>query len=343
MRFTFASLASSSREIRFDLGRVGGYRNFCNKLWNAARFVLSQMQETAPAPSGDPPGGELSVADRWIRARFGRMVAEVQSAFADYRFDYAAQALYEFTWYEFCDWYIELAKPVLQAENASPGAKLGTRRTLLEILEALQRALHPLMPFVTEEIWQRVAPLAGKSGPTVMLAPYPQPADFPRDDQAEREIGWVQAVIRAVLQIRGEMNIPLSRRIPLLLHGASAQDKTHAEMFRPYLERLAALERITVLEPGASVPQSAAAMVGDLTLFVPMAGLIDVAAELERSSKVLAKANQDLTKMRARLSNESFVRNAPADVVAKDREREAELERTLTALSAQLERLRGLL
>jgi valyl-tRNA synthetase len=343
MRFTFAALASSSREIRFDLGRVGGYRNFCNKLWNAARFVLSQMQETPPAPSGDSPGGELSVADRWIRARFGRMVAEVETAFADYRFDYAAQALYEFTWYEFCDWYIELAKPVLQADNASPGAKLGTRRTLLEILEALQRALHPLMPFVTEEIWQRVAPLAGKTGPTVMLAPYPRAADFPRDDRAEREIGWVQAVIRAVLQIRGEMNIPLSRRIPLLLQGASAQDKTNAEMFRPYLERLAALERITVVEPGASVPQAAAAMVGDLSLLVPMAGLIDVTAEIERLAKVLAKANQDLTKMRARLSNESFVRNAPADVVAKDREREAELERTITALSAQLERLRGLL
>jgi valyl-tRNA synthetase len=343
LRFTFAALASSGREIRFDLGRVGGYRNFCNKLWNAARFVLTQMQETAPAPSGDPPGGELSVADRWIRARFGRTVTAVETAFADYRFDYAAQALYEFTWYEFCDWYIELAKPVLQADNASPGAKLGTRRTLLEILEALQRALHPLMPFVTEEIWQRVAPLAGKSGPTVMLAPYPRAADFPPDDQAESEIGWVQAVIRAVLQIRGEINIPQSRRIPLLLQGASAQDKTHAEMFRPYLERLAALERITVLEPGASVPQAAAAVVGDLTLLVPMAGLIDVAAEIERLSKVLTKANQDLAKMRARLANESFVRNAPADVVAKDREREAELERTLTGLSAQLERLRGLL
>jgi valyl-tRNA synthetase len=343
LRFTFAALASSGREIRFDLGRVGGYRNFCNKLWNAARFVLTQVQETPPAPSGAPPAGELSVADRWIRARFGRMVAEVETAFADYRFDYAARALYEFTWHEFCDWYIELAKPVLQAENASPGAKLGTRRTLLEILEALQRALHPLMPFVTEEIWQRVAPLAGKSGPTVMLARYPRAADFPPDDQAEREIGWVQAVIRAVLQIRGEMNIPLSRRIPLLLQGAAAQDKTNAEMFRPYLERIAALERITVLEPGASVPQAATAMVGELTLFVPLAGLIDVAAELERLSKVLAKANQDLVKMRARLSNESFVRNAPADVVAKDREREAELQRTITGLSVQLERLRGLL
>jgi valyl-tRNA synthetase len=343
LRFTFAALASSSREIRFDLGRVGGYRNFCNKLWNAARFVLTQVQEMPPAAAGHSGHPELSVADRWIRARFGRMVAEVEAAFAEYRFDYAAQALYQFTWYELCDWYIELSKAVLQADNVSPGAKLGARHTLLEILEGLQRALHPLMPFITEEIWQRVAPLAGRSGQTVMLAPYPRAGDFPGDEQAEREIAWVQAVVRAVLQIKGEMNIPPSRRIALLLQGASAQEKTYTEMFRPYLERLAGIDRITVLEPGAAVPQAATAMVGDLTLLVPMAGLIDAAAEIERLGKVLAKASQDLNRMRARLSNENFVRNAPTEVVAKDREREAELERTINGLTAQLERLRGML
>ena len=342
LRFTFAALASSSREIRFDLGRVGGYRNFCNKLWNAARFVLTQMEETPPAAS-EPVGAELSVADRWIRSRFGRMVADVEAAFRDYRFDYAATALYEFTWYEFCDWYLELTKPVLQAENASPAAKLGARRTLLEILESLQRALHPLMPFVTEEIWQRAAALAGKSGPTVMLAPYPRPEDFARDEPAEREIAWVQSVILAVRQIRGEMNIAPSRRIPVLLKDASAQDKTNAEVFRPYLERLAGLDSITVLEPGAAVPQSATALVGELTLLVPMQGLIDAAAEAERLGKVLAKAQQDIAKMRAKLSNENFVRNAPPEVVTKDREREAELERAIVGLTAQLERVRGLL
>ena len=346
LRFTFAALASSSREIRFDLGRVGGYRNFCNKLWNAARFVLSQVEDT-PAPA-DPdhsaadPVGELSVADRWIRSRFGAMVATVAAALRDYRFDYAATALYEFTWYEFCDWYLELSKPVLQAENAMPAAKLGTRRTLVEILEALQRALHPLMPFITEEIWQRAAPLAGRSEPTVMLAPYPRAADFPRDPQAEREIAWVQAVILAVRQIRGEMNIAPSRRIPVLLQGASPQDKTHTEVFRAYLERLAGLQSITLLEPGAAVPQAATALVGELTILVPMEGLIDAAAEAERLSKLLAKAHQDIAKIRAKLSNESFVRNAPEAVVAKDREREAELERTIAGLTAQLEHVRGL-
>ena len=347
LRFTFAAIASSSREIRFDLGRVGGYRNFCTKLWNAARFVLSQVEDTPPPADTDrsakEPVGELSVADRWIRSRFGAMVATVEASLRDYRFDYAATALYEFTWYEFCDWYIELSKPVLQAENAAPAAKLGTRRTLVEVLEALQRALHPLMPFITEAIWQRAAPLAGRREPTVMLAPYPRLQDFPRDEQAEREIGWVRAVILAVRQIRSEMSIPPSRRIPLLLKDASPQDKTSAEVFRAYLERLAGLESLTLLEAGMAVPQSATALVGELTLLVPMAGLIDAAAEAERLSKLLAKSNQDLTKMRGKLSNESFVRNAPEEVVAKDRERVAELERAIAGLSTQLERIHGLL
>src|SRR5579883_1876189 len=228
LRFTFAAIASPSRDIRFDLARVAGYRNFCNKLWNAARFVTMSV-------GGDFPSGpematraadvlELSVADRWIRSRFGRAVETVEKSLAEYRFDYAAAALYEFTWYEFCDWYLELTKPVLQSESSSPAARAGTRRTLLEILEALQRALHPLMPFITEEIWQRVAPLAGRSGPTVMLAAYPRRADFPADEASEREVSWLQSFILAVRQIRGEMNIAPSRRIPLLYRNASAPD-----------------------------------------------------------------------------------------------------------------------
>ncbi|MFZ1869810.1 MAG: valine--tRNA ligase, partial [Steroidobacteraceae bacterium] len=219
LRFTFTALASPSRDIRFDLARVAGYRNFCNKLWNAARFVTMSV-------GADPTTTtiELSVADRWIRSRFGSMVATVEKSLAEYRFDYAAAALYEFSWHEFCDWYLELTKPVLQSESSSPAARAGTRRTLLEILEALQRALHPVMPFITEEVWQRVAPLAGRSGPTVMLAPYPRPADFPRDEASEHEVSWLQSFILAVRQIRGEMNIAPSRRIPLLLRGAAARD-----------------------------------------------------------------------------------------------------------------------
>src|SRR5439155_9123160 len=268
LRFTFAALASPNRDIRFDLARVGGYRNFCNKLWNAARFVTLTLGEAAP-PAGESV--ELSVADRWIRARFGRMLAAVESAVRDYRFDYAANALYEFTWYDFCDWYLELTKPLLQAETVSAAAKRGTRRTLAQVLEALQRALHPLMPFITEEIWQRVAPLAGVAGESVMLQPYPAPADFPGDQQAERETAWIQAVVLGVRQIRGEMNIAPGRRIPVLLQDASAQDRAWSERHRAWLARLAGLASIRVLEAGERAPPSAAAPVGTLTVLVPMA------------------------------------------------------------------------
>jgi valyl-tRNA synthetase len=341
LRFTFAALASPSRDIRFDLGRVAGYRNFCNKLWNAARFVTMSVSEADASTAG--AALELSVADRWIRSRFGRMVEDVEAAFRDYRFDFAATALYEFTWYAFCDWYLELTKAVLQSESASDAARRGTRQTLAQILEALQRALHPLMPFITEEIWQRAAPLAHRTGPTVMLEAYPRAADFARDEPAEKEIAWIQACILAVRQIRGEMNINPSKRIPVLLQGASPQDEAYIQLHRGWLERLAGLESVTLLPPGTQAPHSATQMVGDLEIHVPMAGLIDAAAEVERLGKVLAKAQQDLGKTRAKLANENFVRNAPPAVVATDREREAELGRTVVGVSAQLDRVRQLL
>jgi len=357
LRFTFAALASPSREIRFELARVGGYRNFCNKLWNAARFVtLALGDNSAALPAADAARElPLSVADRWIRARFGRTLATVESAFAEYRFDYAASALYEFTWYDFCDWYVELTKPVLQSDAAADGiaaqgaaaaaaaaARRAAQRTLAQILEALQRALHPLMPFITEEIWLRVAPLAGCVADTVMLQPYPRAADFPADEAAERETAWIQAVILGVRQIKGEMNISPAKRIPLLLKDASAQDEALLARHRRWLERLAGLAQITLLAPGQNAPQSAMALAGSLTLLVPMAGLIDSDAEAERLGRLLARAQSDLEKTRERLARESFVRNAPERVVALERERAAELERTASGLAAQLERVRGL-
>ncbi|HSY46263.1 MAG TPA: valine--tRNA ligase [Steroidobacteraceae bacterium] len=338
LRFTFAALASPSREIRFDLGRVAGYRNFCNKLWNAARFVTLALGETPPPAAG---AAALSVAERWICARFGRMLGTVERALRDYRFDYAASALYEFTWYDFCDWYLELAKPLLQSD-ADPAARLGTQRTLAQVLEALQRALHPLMPFITEEIWQRVAPLAQVRGDTVMLQPYPHAGDFPADEEAEREIGWVQALVLAVRQIRGELNISPARRIGVLLRDAGAEDESRLVRHRRWLERLAGIDSLTLLAPGASAPQSASALVGTLTVLVPMAGLIDADAEAERLGRLLARAQVDLEKTRGRLANENFVRNAPAEVVTLERERARELERTASGLASQLERVRGL-
>jgi valyl-tRNA synthetase len=339
LRFTFAALASPSRDIRFDLARVAGYRNFCNKLWNAARFVTLALGDAAPA-AGEPT--ELSVADRWIRSRFGRMLTTLESAFRDYRFDYAASALYEFAWYDFCDWYLELTKPVLQGHGASAAGRRGTQRTLAQILEALQRALHPLMPFITEEIWQRVAPLAGRAGETVMLQPYPLAAEFAADAEAERETAWIQAVVLGVRQIRGELDISPGKRIAVLLKDASAEDAALAARHRTWLERLAGLESVTLLGAGQSAPQSAVAMVGTLSILVPMAGLIDAGAEAERLGKLLARTRAELEKTRGRLANGNFVRAAPPEVVAGERERATQLERTVRGLAAQLERVREL-
>ncbi|MGA7539323.1 MAG: valine--tRNA ligase [Steroidobacteraceae bacterium] len=345
LRFTFAALASPSRDIRFDLARVAGYRNFCNKLWNAARFVTLSVADDERESADDGARGavELSLADRWIRSRFGRAVEMAERALADYRFDYAAAALYEFTWYEFCDWYLELTKSVLQSDSASPAARAGTRRTLLEVLEALQRALHPLMPFITEEIWQRIAPLAGRAGPTVMLARYPRAADFPLDETAEREVSWLKSFILGVRQIRGEMNINPSRHMPLLYRNASAHEVELIRRHHAWLERLAGIEPPRELAAGEPQPQAATALIGELTLLVPMAGLIDAAAEAERLGKLLARANSDLEKTRARLANESFVRNAPEAVVTGERQRLGEIEQTVARLASQLKRVRDLL
>ena len=339
LRFTLAAIASPSRDLRFDLGRVGGYRNFCNKLWNSARFVALSVGDAVATDQGPL---EYSMADQWIRSRFGQTITTVENAFRDYRFDFAATALYEFTWYVFCDWYVEFTKPVLNSETVSAELKRGARKTLVEILEALQRALHPLMPFITEEIWQGVAGLAGRSGPTVMLAQYPNAADYPLDEVAEKEIGWVQAVVLGVRQIRSEMNIKPAKLIPILLRNASTQDQEYAERHRASLEKLAGLESITVLPEGTQPPESAIALVGELSILVPMAGLIDAAAEAERLGKQLAKANKDLALTQKKLANDNFVRNAPPEVVEQERTRIADLERTVTNLTAQLERVRRL-
>ncbi len=353
LRFTLASLAGPSRDINFELGRLAGNRNFCNKLWNAARFVFMTVENS------DLVGeAELSVADRWIVSRFAATLTRVDSALAEYRFDLAAAALYEFTWYEFCDWYLELTKPVLQGEGSTEAQKRGTRRTLVTTLEALLRALHPLVPFITEEIWQRVNPLVAplaaaahasedsgrgtESPDMVMRAPYPRATDFAGDAQAEAEVAWMQQFILAVRQIRGEMDIAPSRRIPLLLANAGARDAALAEKHFAWLTRLAGLESIKQLAAGESAPESATAIVGELTLLVPMAGLIDPKAEIERLTKRIAKNESDIAKLKAKLGNENFVRNAPPDVVAADRARVAELEAQNAGLAAQLARVRRL-
>jgi valyl-tRNA synthetase len=340
LRFTFAALATQSRDIRFDLGRVGGYRNFCNKLWNAARFVL-MMTEGEPAAATPH---QLSTADRWIRSRLGVTLVAVQDAFANYRFDYAATALYEFTWYEFCDWYLELVKPVLQDDQAPAALRAGARRTLLEVLEALLRGLHPLMPFITEEIWQRVAPLAcgDTHGPSIMLASWPQGGDYPRDADAEAEMQWLTRVILGVRQIRGEMDISPARRLPLLLAHATPHDLALCDRHRPLLLRLAGLEDVSALAAGQAPPPAASALVGELTLLVPMQGLIDPAVEQDRLAKRIRKTEQEISRARGKLGNQSFVASAPPAVVTQERERLDEFERALAGLQRQQAQVRAL-
>ena len=333
LRFTFTSLATTGRDIRFDLGRIEGYKNFCNKLWNAARYVLMNTEEL------DDGDVELSSADRWIRARFDETVASAHRNFDGYRLDLVAQAVYEFTWHEFCDWYLELSKPILQSDLASAAARRGTRRTLVEVLEGLLRLLHPIMPFVTEEIWQQVAPRAGIGGETIMLQPYPQPATEEADGKAVADVEWLKKFILGVRQIRGEMDIPPGRPLPVILENASEADERRAAEHAPLLERVGRVESVTLLAAGEEPPAAATALLDETRLLVPMRGLIDVDAERKRLGKQLQKIQADLDRSRAKLGNPNFVNNAPADVVTKEKQRAADFERQIGQLGEQLEKL----
>jgi valyl-tRNA synthetase len=346
LRFTFASLATQSRDIRFDLARVAGSRNFCNKLWNAARFVLGVVGTDEHPAQASAQGASASAdsyepaADRWIRSRLGATIAAVDTAFAEYRFDFAATALYEFTWYEFCDWYLEIVKPVLQGEDGP--ARAGARRTLLTVLETLLRALHPLMPFITEEIWLRVAPLAGVVAETIMREPWPRAQDFPADPEAETELRWVMQVVLGIRQIRGEMDIAPARRLPVLLQHASERDLERAHRHRGMLERLAGLASLRSLEAPEAPPPAAMALVGELALLVPMAGLIEPHSELARLGKRLQKVEQELARASAKLANASFVSHAPPEVVAQERSRLVDFERTRSGLARQIGQVQAL-
>ncbi len=336
LRFTFASLATTGRDISFDLGRIEGYKNFCNKLWNAARYVL---MNTTELDDGDL---EYGAADLWIRSRLDHATREVRQHFENYRFDLASQAIYEFTWHEFCDWYLELSKPVLQSEAASDAAKRATRRTLIDTLESLLCLLHPIMPFITEEIWQQVAPVAGIDGDTIMLRQFPEPLAESVPESAVADIEWVRGFILGVRQIRGEMDISPGKPVPVLLAGAGAEDKRRARDCGLLLERVGRVESVTVLDDGEEAPASATALLDELTLLVPMKGLIDVDAERARLAKQVDKLDVELKRSKGKLGNENFVNNAPPAVVTQERERLADFERQLEQLAEQRARLDAL-
>jgi len=325
LRFTFAALATTGRDIRFDLGRIEGYRNFCNKLWNAARFVLMQT-EHGPVRAASNPGP----IDRWILSRMNRMVAEVENQMADYRLDLAAQALYEFTWSEYCDWYLELSKATLQSEDEAVSA--ATRHTLLHVLETTLRTLHPIMPFITEEIWQRVHPLLGLEGETIMLAPFPAAGE--PDPEAENEIAWLQGVIQGIRRIRSELNLPPSRQLDVLFQGGDAADRERAQNFESALVTLARTHSLEWVGGDFDSAQCAVSLVGQLRVLIPLKGLVDVEEELARLNRQLKKESAELKKSEGKLGNRRFVDNAPEAVVAQERER-------LEAHRAKVENLRA--
>jgi valyl-tRNA synthetase len=340
LRFTFCSLASTGRDIKFDMGRVEGYRNFCNKLWNATNFVLENTDGKDTGVNDEAV--DLSAVDRWIISALQRTEAEVTRQLDNFRFDLAAQALYEFVWDEYCAWYLELVKPVLWDENASVERQRGTRRTLVRVLEAILRLAHPFMPFITEEIWQRIKALAGKSGDTIMLQPWPEAESAKVDAAAEADIDWVKTLMLGVRQIRGEMNISMAKRIDVILANANADDLRRLADFEPLLAKLAKFESIRVLDAGAVAPLAATALVGDMQVLVPMAGLIDKDAELARLDKEIGRLQGEVKRVGGKLSNASFVDKAPAEVIEKERAKLAEAEQALAKLAEQRGRIASL-
>jgi valyl-tRNA synthetase len=322
------------RDIRFDLGRIDGYKNFCNKLWNAARYVLMNTEGQDCGQQGGEV--ELSPADRWIRSRLGATVSEVRAQLEAYRFDLAAQASYEFAWYEYCDWYLELSKPALNSSDASAAQKRGTRQTLLQILEAYLRLLHPMMPFVTEEIWQSVAPLAGRAGPTIMLQPYPLATEFPQDASAERSITSIKAAILGARQIRGQLDIPQSREIVIHYQSPHEDDQHSLSASAGVVKAVGRISELQIVAAGTQLPPSATASIDQRTISSPLAGLIDdPAAELARLEKRKAKTRQDLGREEAKLKNTRFIDGAPAEIVAEVHTRIANFQRQIAEVEQQ--------
>ena len=336
LRFTYCALATRASNIAFDVGRIEGYQHFCNKLWNAARFVL---QNTEDEELGTASAAEYGLADRWIRSQLQRMLDNVSSAIERYRFDLVANALYEFIWHEYCDWYIELAKPVLWDENTSEARLKGTRRTLLEVLETLLRALHPVMPFITETLWRKVAKLLEIPGETVMLQEFPEPAPGLVDAEAEDEIQWLKGIVTAIRNIRGEQNIAPSKTIPMLIQSNDESDRDRLEAHHQFLAKLAKLESAHWVADGESTPAAAAQIVDGMKILVPLAGLIDVDAELVRLDKELGRRRNDLDRTNKKLGNDSFVAKAPEAVVAKERTKASELSSAIADLEAQRKQL----
>jgi len=347
LRFAFCAMASQGRDLAFDLKRIEGYRNFCNKLWNATRFVLGHVEDPAEL---DGPVREAP-ADRWIRSKSRHLIDTAHRSIANYRFDLYANAVYEFAWHEYCDWYVELTKPVLFDAANQPKAARAAKRTLLDVLELLLRAAHPIVPFITETLWLRIAPLLGSTVNTIMHQPFPRSDEQPKHVDAEDTIEWLKAVVTAVRNVRGELNVPPRRSIDLLLQAGGAEDRRRLDECESLLRRLARVEAVRWLDDNAEPPPVAVQVIASgnadepsstaLKVMVPMADLIDADAERARLSKAIDSAEKDLRRVEGKLANENFVAKAPTAVVAKERNKHDRLLGELGALKDQLFRLDG--
>ncbi|MBI0393208.1 valine--tRNA ligase [Acinetobacter bereziniae] len=340
VRFTFCALANTGRDIKFDMKRVEGYRNFANKIWNATRFVMMNCEQQ---PIGQEVRQDLwELPEQWIVSRLQKAEAAVQQAFATYRLDLAAQAIYEFIWNEYCDWYVELTKPVLNDENVSTERKAEVRRVLLSVMEASLRLAHPIMPFLTEEIWQTLAPMIGLRGETIMLAQYPVPNPERINEQAEADMLGLQGLIGAVRNIRGEMGLGNARLLPVLLQNTTDAEKAQIARIEPLFKALAKVESITFLTDAEQPPLSSSSVVGRISVFVPMKGLIDPKAELGRLQKDLDKVQKQHDQIASKLANEGFVAKAPAAVVEGEKAKLTEFADQLVKIKANMEQIAAL-
>ncbi len=338
LRFTFASMASNGRDIRMDAGRIDGYRNFCNKIWNAARFVLmnTEGQETG---YDDLPYRHSHV-DLWIISRFNQLVESTTKAIENYRFDLAAQAIYEFTWNEYCDWYVELSKISLKSDDVE--LQRGARHTLLSVFEGLLRVAHPIMPFITEEIWQKLAPMCRIEGETIMLQAFPVCDESQIDEHAIKEINWVMEFILGVRRIRGEMNIAPGKPLAVFLQNDNQYDRFYIQKNQSYIEKVGRIESITWLHENDPTPESAIALVGDLKILIPMAGLIDKQEELARLEKEIQRLKKELPRIEGKIKNPKFIERAPEEVVAKERKKMQDIRSTLENLEFQKHKIEHL-
>ncbi|HAT1595465.1 TPA: valine--tRNA ligase [Legionella pneumophila] len=324
LRFTYCSLASTGRNVRFDLGRVEGYRNFCNKLWNAARYVLLNTDEEQ-IDFGDG-AFQYSPADQWILSRLQNTVSKVHHYFETYRFDLLANTLYEFVWHEYCDWYLELSKPILQDEQALSAMKRGTRRTLIHVLDQILKLLHPLMPFITEEIWQKTTKFTSENGVSIMLSTYPKVNEEFINPAIEEELDWLKSAIQSLRTIRSEMSISPAKLIPLYIRNITPELKERIAKYEKILKTLGKIDNISYLTPDEKVPVSASAVLGEIELLIPMADLIDKEAELSRLNKELAKLDKDIDLAQGKLNNPKFTDKAPAEIIAKEKEKLAQAQ-----------------